>query len=376
MRRAWKNLWNVLTGTQKPKRPRRHRRLEAEMLEGRQLLSVTWSMSGTTLKLVGDGANDWIAVNVSKTTVYFSGTNLKNSSGTPVPGGNTSMPAANVAAIDMSGGNPTRSGIDTLEFTQSGDFQKPVRMYGQDGNDTFRVTFNSGKQAQVSADGGTGNDTANVPANIGTGSFWTNAENGTFGSYVGYKSPSLRVTPFVTSDGTNRSSSLYTRVIQQFAVTTNSRYINPSKTLCNIFAWDVTSAMGAELPHWVYSDGSPAAPLASGASELNVNATVNWLETYGTKYGWKSTTDASAQSYANSGRPAIAIWKNPAGGFGHIAIVRPTSTTFDSKVGPIIAQAGGFNGANNSETTNVKTGFNVGGANNPKTLSDVKYYYY
>ena len=362
-------LWKLFSGH--PARRRQSSRQSAESLESRELLTVTWNVNAGVLTLTGNSAPDSVSVIVSDKTVYFNGTDLRDASGRAAPG--VMMIAANsVTRIDVSGG----SGNDTIEFTQAGDFQKPVRLFGQDGNDTLRVIFLSGRQALVLADGGLGSDTANVPANIGTGRFSTNAELGSFGTIAGAGvNPALRATAFVAADSSNRSAALSTRIIQQFSVQNNSRYIDPNKTFCNIFAWDVTSAMGAEIPHWVDANDRPAEPLAQGARELNVNSTVSWLEQKGASYGWKSTTAPNAQSFANSGRPVIAIWRNPTGSYGHIAVVRPTSQAFDANQGPAIAQAGGFNGANNTESTFVRTGFGVGGSG-PAKLSDVRYYYY
>ena len=63
----------------------------------------------------------------------------------------------------------------------------------------------------------------------------------------------------------SQASLLYNNVINQFAVQYNPRYGEVyvdgvlKKTNCNIFVWDVTSAMGALIPHWVDANGWPAA---------------------------------------------------------------------------------------------------------------------
>ena len=59
-----------------------------------------------------------------------------------------------------------------------------------------------------------------------------------------------------------------------------------------------------------------------------------------TQEGWQACSDQDAQTHANAGRPAAAMWKNPTGGHGHTAIVRPGTLSAD---GPTTAQAGAVN---------------------------------
>ena len=79
------------------------------------------------------------------------------------------------------------------------------------------------------------------------------------------KNQASHTTPPIQSNETNRSVALYNNVINQFAVQYNPRYTQVyvngtlTKTYCNIFVWDVTSAMGAPIPHWVDAKGLPAA---------------------------------------------------------------------------------------------------------------------
>ena len=155
---------------------------------------------------------------------------------------------------------------------------------------------------------------------------------------------------------TARSAANYNTVIDQFNVKGNSRYKRTSDaTWCNIFAWDVMTAMQVKLPHWVSKSGVPVTSFTNGAHELTANATYNWLNDHGTEYGWKKVTAAQAQSAANAGKPTIAIWKNPRGASGHVAVVRPETASFSLAKGgcPVIAQAG----ATNYSITYVSTGF-------------------
>ena len=132
----------------------------------------------------------------------------------------------------------------------------------------------------------------------------------------------------VKSDPSNRSSGRYDDVLNQFAVGVNLRYARrDGNTYCNIFVWDATKAMGAEIPHWV------------NGNELDANDTNAWLRNHGAAHGWRKATPAEAQTSANRGEPAVASWSNP-GGIGHIAMVRPGELTGN---GPASAQAGGHN---------------------------------
>lgn len=169
--------------------------------------------------------------------------------------------------------------------------------------------------------------------------------------------------PYYKNTG-SRSSAAYNQVINQFNVASNSRYKRTSTaTYCNIFAWDVMSAMNVQLPHWVKNN----VPSTYGSgNELNANATYNWLKNYGSKYGWSSVSASTAQSRANKGYPTVAIWYNSSGASGHVAVVRPEGNGYkysDSK-GPVIAQAGG----SNFNYGNISTGFGT------SKMSKVMYY--
>lgn len=162
------------------------------------------------------------------------------------------------------------------------------------------------------------------------------AQTSTLAAAVSNENAAVPVTaPFTNLPGA-RSPATYARVIDQFRVEENPRYkvrdLNRDgydDTFCNIFMWDVTCAMGAEIPHWVEG------------RELNANAAVAWLANDGAKRGWKSATAVQAQQYANQGCPAVAVWLNPTGGPGHVAMVRPGVP--DPVEGPVIAQAGATN---------------------------------
>jgi peptidoglycan hydrolase-like protein with peptidoglycan-binding domain len=160
--------------------------------------------------------------------------------------------------------------------------------------------------------------------------------------------------PPLRGDPSRRNRATYDDVINQFAVGNNPRYTPRDSsgdgirdTFCNIFVWDVTRAMGAEIPHWVDSKGNPTG--VGKGRELSANGTVDWLHQNGNRHGWKKVSAQEAQRLANQGHPAVAVWKNP-GGIGHVAVVRPGEVT--SK-GPAIAQAG----ARNFNSGHVKDSF-------------------
>ncbi|OYT70888.1 MAG: hypothetical protein CFK52_09695 [Chloracidobacterium sp. CP2_5A] len=139
-------------------------------------------------------------------------------------------------------------------------------------------------------------------------------------------------------DPANRNRAAYDNALNQFAVGVNPRYARrDGNTYCNIFVWDATRAMRAEIPHWVDGNGNPAA--VGRGRELDANATNQWLNAHGGRFGWREVSAAEAQRLANQGHPVVASWRNP-GGIGHIAMVRPGEMT---SRGPAIAQAGARN---------------------------------
>lgn len=112
---------------------------------------------------------------------------------------------------------------------------------------------------------------------------------------------------------------------EQFYVESNIRY-RPwlGRTYCNIFAWDVTRALGCEIPHWVTQDGKPAPALGAGAREMNANSTFQWLSIHGGEYGWRRlATKDEAEMRADLGYPTVPVWLNSTGGSGHIALLLP-----------------------------------------------------
>lgn len=140
-----------------------------------------------------------------------------------------------------------------------------------------------------------------------------------------------------------RNAYSYSNLLNQFHVETNPRYAvtykdGTKETKCNIFAQDVTAAMGAPLP------------------KLMANDIGDWLNTKaeGGANGWKRISVREAEEAANQGKPTIALWENPDGPHGHIAMVRP-GTPNDTR-GVAEAQSGGSGAVLNA--THLKTAFN------------------
>lgn len=147
--------------------------------------------------------------------------------------------------------------------------------------------------------------------------------------------------PPLLGDPGARNRNTYDNVINQFAVGNNQRYAHRGgNTYCNIFAWDVMSAMGVQLPHWVNGSGQPSRQGAPGAYELNANGVYDWLNRSGSQHGWRQVSAEEAQRLANQGHPAVVTYHSRSSAPGHIAVVRPGEVT---SRGPAIAQAGGLN---------------------------------
>jgi hypothetical protein len=147
--------------------------------------------------------------------------------------------------------------------------------------------------------------------------------------------------PAIRSDENNRSPELYNAVISQFRVETAERYrpFRNDATYCNIFFWDVTCAMGAEIPHYTdYETGEPRYyPDVKGAKGMLAVEIDKWLKEYGADYGWHEVDAETAQRYANEGKPAVTT----GGSLDHVQVVCPSRNgEFDPIRGVTVAQAG------------------------------------
>lgn len=157
----------------------------------------------------------------------------------------------------------------------------------------------------------------------------------------------------IRSEPVNRSPVRLEAVIRQLRVGTALRYrpnrFGKQETYCNIFLWDVTAALDALVPHWVNPATGNPTPRGQGM-ELDANGVCDWLVKHGPRYGWRPTDAEAALAFANAGKPAIAVWKNP-GGIGHVAVVRPGAA--HPSRGVPIAQAG----LSNFDTGYLRDGF-------------------
>jgi hypothetical protein len=135
--------------------------------------------------------------------------------------------------------------------------------------------------------------------------------------------------PPVTSVPGKRSAKLTSQVIAQFAVGTNPRY-EPSagKPHGHIFVWDVTRAMGCEVPHFL------------GARELSLAQTVDWLRHEGPMRGWRRVADHDALEVCQTGTLVLAVPRDIK--VKHIAVVEPQAPPSDFR--PRVTGAGNKRG--------------------------------
>lgn len=145
----------------------------------------------------------------------------------------------------------------------------------------------------------------------------------------------------------NRAPDLLNRIVAQFDVMNQVRYAavrdavtQRLKTWCATFVWDVTSAMGCEIPHWI---ANPDQKMVGAVPrvEINANKRHEWLKTEGPTFGWLQVEEGDARAHANGGCPAVASWLNETGGPGHEAVLKPRAQ--GSVEATYIAQAGAHN---------------------------------
>ena len=179
-----------------------------------------------------------------------------------------------------------------------------------------------------------------------------------------------------------RSAQAYTEVLECADVHLNDRYrareINGKyTTFCNFFVWDITRAMGCEIPHqYDLSTGEPVSnedwdyPNNPNHKWMTANDMVDWLRNFGAKNGWNKITPEKAIELANQGFPVTAVWRQPRPGYsGHVAMVAPEQNSGD---GLKIYQAGGTN----YEYVDILTGFRADGYGNPILLEDIEFYWH
>lgn len=130
-----------------------------------------------------------------------------------------------------------------------------------------------------------------------------------------------------------RSRELLEQVIRQFAVATNPRYGEdaPGKPRAHIFVWDVSRAMGCEIPHFV------------GAKELTLAQTCDWLRHEGPMRGWHRVGEYEVLDAVDRGHLVVAVPKDIK--LKMMAVVAPQEPPADSKprlTGACLKRGGGL----------------------------------
>jgi hypothetical protein len=126
------------------------------------------------------------------------------------------------------------------------------------------------------------------------------------------------VAPVQSREG-HRSGALYDQVLKQFAVGVNARYEPeaPGKPRGHLFVWDVSRAMGCEVPHFV------------GAKELTYAQTCDWLRHEGPMRGWVRAGPYDVFSLAQKGQLVLALPKEIK--IKGLGVVFPQPETADGK---------------------------------------------
>ncbi len=107
-------------------------------------------------------------------------------------------------------------------------------------------------------------------------------------------------------------------IVDTLRVERSPRYLaEPGKTFCNIYAYDVVTALGGYLPRVWWMDqaiarlrnGESVQPVyAETVRELNANMLTDWMYTFGPEYGWARETDiTAAQAAANAGQLVVLL---------------------------------------------------------------------
>ena len=140
-----------------------------------------------------------------------------------------------------------------------------------------------------------------------------------------------------------------------------------NQTYCNIYAYDVVTAMGGYIPRvwWdkAYEKKAISA-LENGTSfdtkavygqdithEMNANSLTEWMHDIGDKYyGWDKADMNTAQAAANNGQIAIILAKKKDGSSGHVNVIMAERDQLAAQRNsegivekPLQSQAGGSN---------------------------------
>ncbi|MNP13243.1 hypothetical protein D3C76_1055170 [compost metagenome] len=108
----------------------------------------------------------------------------------------------------------------------------------------------------------------------------------------------------------------------------------PDSTCCDVYAYDYCCLAGVYMPRvwWTQRalqrmarSASVAVAYGQSVRELNANALYDWLEDYGTLFGWYRELDLTTlQAAANAGEVCLAVARHKDLNLaGHIAMVVP-----------------------------------------------------
>lgn len=168
---------------------------------------------------------------------------------------------------------------------------------------------------------------------------------------------SIPVNAAIKGNPLNPNPDLYARVIDQFSVENNPRYVIrdvsgdfKKDTFCNILVYDVTRAMGADGGVYWLTNKREQIPEA----DHDISTNDKWKKDYrpqnadnmtsylqsaaAKKRGWRQVTAIEAQIAANMGFCVIS------GGHGHVTVIRPGSIRMLGDADdPLCSSAGGDN---------------------------------
>lgn len=125
-------------------------------------------------------------------------------------------------------------------------------------------------------------------------------------------------------------------VVETLNVEDSARHqpVTGGATYCNIYTYDVVTALGGYLPRVWWNDAAirriragehVAVEYGTTVHEMNANAINAWLDQYGGDYGWRRLDDMTeGQQQANAGELVIISAANQsASSSGHINVLMP-----------------------------------------------------
>ena len=134
-------------------------------------------------------------------------------------------------------------------------------------------------------------------------------------------------TPPAQSMFGRRTRRSYLNVIHQFAAGHNPRYAPDAKgSRAHVFVWDVSRAMGCEIPHFL------------AGRELNLAQTVDWLKMSSLSRGWRKVKLETALEQVELGNLAVVVPKDPRQ--KKIAVLRPRDEQGALRVAAAVPEKG------------------------------------